>query len=151
MEPGVIRPAAEADLPIVVTMGRHFFDEAGYGAEFEFVPADFEETARLLIDAGLLFVLDRDGEVLGMAGADVAKAYWNRAVGLGGEVFWYIMPGHRNGMGKQLLAAIEGAARRHGAVRFDAVAEFGKRSAELGRLYRRQGYVESEIRFRKVL
>ena len=151
----MIRPATPDDLPNVIAMGRSFFEEAGYQVEFAaqggFDAADFEETARTLIRVGLLFVLDNGAGAVGMAGADVAKAFWNRKVSLGGEVFWYIMPMHRRGAGKELLRAIETAARNYGALRFDVVAETGKRSKELARLYCGQGYVESEIRFRKVL
>ena len=157
MEPGVIRPATPDDFPAMVEMGKAFFEEAGHSAEHPFCEQSFIHTLHILTNAGLLLVVDKGGGVIGMAAADVAPAYWNHAIKVGREAFFYVRPEHRTGLGKHLIKALENVSLAHGATVFDLVAEQGKRTQKLsrgealGRLYRAHGYVLAEQTFRKAL
>lgn len=147
----MIRAARPDDLPALMEMGQAFNAEAGYAESAPFCPVTFEARLVTFGHAGLLFVATRGGEVVGMAACDVAPSICNQGVKIGREAFWYLKPGHRNGVGKQLLAALECAALEHGATFFDVVAEEGKRSTALARIYRAAGYSPTEIAFRKRL
>lgn len=149
----MIRAAVPDDAEALVRMGQAFFEEAGHAKEHEFDPVDFGGMLDLLAEAGLLLVVEKDGQVIGMAAADVAPAFWNRRVLLGREAFWYIEPNHRNGIGRELLNALVSAAKSYGATVFDVVAEDGegKRGPALARLYRAGGFSPAETVFRKGL
>lgn len=150
----MIRRAHPSDVPWLVEMGHAFFREAGHeGVTGEFDPNSFAATLDVLAPHNLVLVMEEHGEVVGMAAADVAKAYWNHNVLLGREAFWYIKPEFRKGDGRYLLEGLENVARSIGAVHFDAVAEEGegKRGEALGRLYRRASYRPVERTFRKRL
>lgn len=157
MEPG-IRPAIPEDLPAMIEMGKAFFEEAGHAGEHPFCEQSFAKTLHLLGSAGLLLVVDNGTEVVGMAAADIAPAYWNHAIKIGREAFFYVKPKHRTGLGKLLIKALEDVSLAHGATVFDLVAESGPRRAQaltrgeaLGRLYTAHGYALAERTFRKVL
>lgn len=147
----MIRPAQPDDMVRLVEMGRAFNEEAGYAETVPFDPLSFGHTLAALAVAGLLVVAERDGNVIGMAAADVAPSICNHSIRLGREAFWYVEPDHRKGVGKQLLNALECAARNHGATFFDVVAEDGKRSRALARIYEHAGFSPVERTFRKRL
>lgn len=147
----MIRPATEWDFDALIEMGRAFNEEAGYSEDVPFHPASFLRTLKLLTEAKLLLVADKDGDVVGMAAADVAPSICNRSILVGREAFWYVLPEHRKGLGGQILDALEFNARAYGATLFDVVAEEGKRNDALARLYRARGYSPAEHTFRKVL
>ncbi len=154
----MIRAAVPDDLPALLEMGRAFFDEAGHAAEHPFCEHSFGKTLRLLGEAGLLLVVDQEGDVIGMAAADVAPAFWNHAIKMGREAFFYVRPKHRTGLGKLLIKALEDVSLAHGATVFDLVAERGSprpdskitRGEALGRLYQAHGYALAESTYRKV-
>lgn len=147
----VIRPAIDGDLPALLEMGSAFNIEAGYADDVPFDGESFGRTLQALAKARLLLVAEKDGLVIGMAGADVAPAICNHSILLSREAFWYVLPEHRKGLGSQILHALEGCAKAYGARIFDVIAEEGKRSLALARLYRARGYSPAEITFRKVL
>jgi GNAT superfamily N-acetyltransferase len=147
----MIRASVPDDLPKLLEMGRAFNEEAGYSESVPFDESTFAALVAGLALAGLLFVVEKGGEVIGMAAADVAPSICNRNVRIGREAFWYVEPNHRKGIGKKLLSALEWAAKNHGATFFDVVAEVGKRDLALARIYEAAGFSPSERTFRKRL
>ncbi len=147
----MIRPATSEDMPRLIEMGRAFVTEARYADEIAFVPEDFTKTLAALHAADLLRVLDSGGKAIGMGAADVGPTIFNYSHRIAREAFWYVDPEHRRGSGMKLLNALELAAKSQGARIFDAVAEEGKRSEALARLYRAGGYSPAEHTFRKRL
>ncbi len=151
----MIRPAIPNDIFHLIDMGEAFHREAGIAARDERLSFDkdsFAYTAALLMDAGLLLVMEADGKPVGMAAADGAPCWFNRKCVLGRELLWYVHPTHRKGKdSRQLLGALEDLAKARGIHLFDVVAEEGERSDALGRLYRRAAYNPAERVFRKVL
>jgi len=154
----MIRPAVSDDTPVMIEMGKAFFEEAGHASEHPFCEQSFASTLALLGRAGLLLVVDNGKEVIGMAAADVAPAYWNYEVKVGREAFFYVKPKYRTGLGKLLIKALEDVSLAHGATVFDLVAERGSprpdakvtRGEALGRLYSAHGYTLAESTYRKV-
>lgn len=147
----MIRPAQTEDLSALLAMGRAFNEEAGYAETIPFCEDSFKLNLAIFATANLLLVVEEGGEAVGMGAADVGPALCNHAVRGGREAFWYLKPGHRKGHGKKLLVALECAAREQGAAFFDAVAEEGKRSEPLARVYRAGSYNPIERTFRKRL
>jgi len=132
-------------------MGEAFFRESGHAERFAFDRASFAHTCTVLGRAGLLYVGEKDGQVVGMAAFDVSPSICNHSVLVARETFWYVDPDYRKGLGLKLLGAIETAAGDYGATLFDVVAEPGPRSRPLEHLYERRGFNPAEKTFRKVL
>lgn len=148
----MIRAALPEDIPSLIEMGRAFNEEAGYAETVPFDEDSFKVTLAILGTAGLLLVADVNGKAVGMAAADVAPSICNHSVRVGQEAFWYVHPDHRTGkIGKNLLAAIECAAQSQGATIFHVVAEEGKRSRALARIYEAAGFSPVARTFRRRL
>lgn len=149
----MIRLAVPDDGPSIMRMGEAFFHEAGHGARFTFDRESFARSVIIFAQNDLLLVAEKNGEVVGMAAADVAPAFWNHNVLLSREAWWYVDRAHRQGIGRRLLVALEDLLKERGATLFDVVAEEGEgsRSESLARLYRAGGFSPAERTFRKVL
>lgn len=147
----MIRPSIASDMPRLIEMGLAFNEEAGYAEEIPFCARSFGVTLNILSNANLLLVADKGHGPIGMAGADVAPAICNDTILLSREVFWYVDPPHRQGLGGKLLVALEELVKARGARLFDVVAESGKRSEALARLYRARHFSPAENTFRKRL
>jgi len=150
----MIRYASPNDGPWLLDMGEAFFREAGHHDKTgHFDPVSFGHAIDALGSHDLLLVAEEDGKPVGMAGADVGRAFWNHQTILGREAFWYIGKDYRKGQGRALLEGLEQAAKRAGATLFDVVAEEGegRRGDALARLYRAAGYSPAERVFRKRL
>lgn len=154
----MIRPAVPQDIFRLADMGQAFFKEAGFadklpgGERLTFDLESFGRTVAALIDnGGVLLVAEKDGEVVGMAAAGAAPAWWNRNVLTAQELFWYVEPAHRKGIGAKLMEALEAAVIDLGVTLFSMSAEEGLRSQALGRLFRQRGYFPTEMLFWKRL
>lgn len=154
----MIRPAVPQDIFRLADMGAAFFKEAGFadklpgGESLTFDLESFGRTVGALIDgAGVILVAETDGEVIGMAAAGFAPAWWNYNVRSAQEIFFYCDPAHRKGVGRDLMRALEKAVKQRDVVLFSMAAEEGLRSDALTRLYRACGYFPTEKVFWKVL
>ncbi|WP_299109801.1 GNAT family N-acetyltransferase [uncultured Bradyrhizobium sp.] len=153
----MIRRAIPEDIFRLAEMGQAFFDEAGIaerlaagdGARLEFDLESFARTVAALIEHGILLVAEKGGTVVGMAAAGASPAWWNRKVLTAQELFWYVEPGHRKGIGAKLMSALEEAVGSLGVTLFSMSAEEGLRSTALNRLYRQRGYFPTETLFWK--
>lgn len=138
----MIRPATESDIPALVEMGRRFFDASGYEDITEYDPETVTRTFHLLMNGGVLLVVDSDG-VVGAAGAMVYPFYFNAAHMTGQELFWWVDPEYR-GVGNDLRKALETAVQEKGAKSFSMIALERLNPELVGALYRRAGYRASE-------
>jgi GNAT superfamily N-acetyltransferase len=78
--------------------------------------------------------------IVGTVGAMLFPAYFNRAVTIGQETFYWAAPSHRGMLGPAMLDAVEQAAREAGASQFIMVSLDALRPEAVGRLYERRGY-----------
>jgi len=148
----MIRPAGHADIPAILTMGRRFFDAAGWPEVTTWDEASVRATLSGLIDGkvpGGLIVANEGGRAIGMVGFMAFPFYFNFAVTVAQEVFWWVEPDQRFGVGAQLLDAFETAGRQRGASVFIVSAVARLRSATLERFYQRRGYAPAENTFIK--
>lgn len=133
-------------------MGRAFFEEAGWAKHAEYDPTSFAYSCGLLMDHGVFLVADDErAGVIGMVAAGICPAYWNRKVLTSSELFWYCMPGYRQGVGAQLMSALEADLKARGVFLASMSAEEGMRGSALGRLYRQRGYFPMEKLYWRVL
>ena len=97
-------------LPIMVVG----FDATGFGKFVALNKETVMATLNVLVanKDGILFVIEVDGEIVGMAAATIQTWYWNENVRYCQQIFCYVNPEHRGeGYGKKLLRIIEDRAR----------------------------------------
>jgi len=141
----MIRPAELSDLPRLVEMGERFFNAAGWPEVASWDVESITRTLSFLIteDAGAVFVLDHDGQLVGMAGGMLNPFYFNANHRTGQELFWWVEPEYR-GEGSKLFDALEGWARDSGAQSFSMIALDRIKPEVMGRIYRMRGYRAAE-------
>lgn len=142
-----IRPAEPKDLLEIIEMGREFFEQSGNDAFTTFDEPSFTATAIALISGvsnGSLLVAESAERLVGMTACVVFPFYANMATKIGQEIFWFVKPDHRNGVGASLLDELEADARRKGADVFMSAAIAGLRDKAIGRVYQRRGYRPAE-------
>lgn len=142
-----IRHAEANDLDALLSMGRDFFDHSANSAFTTFDENSLTATLIALMSGvagGSLLVAETDGEVVGMAACVVFPFYANQDTLMGQEMFWWVKPEHRKGIGGSLLDELEAEAKRKGAKVFMGANLSGERSAAFERLYRRRGYTPAE-------
>lgn len=144
----MIRLATPDDGPWIMAMGEAFHIESGWVEQFAFDRESFAHTVTRLGRANLFVVAERDGRVIGMAALDIGPAITNYNVSFAREVFFYVQPAFRKGIGRELFSALKSIAKDNGVMFFDAVAEEGKRSQPLARIYRAGGLSPAETIFR---
>lgn len=141
-----IRPATENDIAVIAEMGARFFEEAQWSDVTEWDHDSICATLRHLIDnpLGILLVSTRKGVIRGMAGGLVHPAYFNMHHLTGQELFWWVEPSERGGMGSLLLDCLELAAAQRGAQTWVMIALDKVRPNAVGAVYKRRGYRAAE-------
>jgi L-amino acid N-acyltransferase YncA len=151
---GEIRKAQPEDLPALLDMGRDFFDHSANSAFTTFDENSLTATLIALMSGvagGSLLVAETDGEVVGMAACVVFPFYANHSTLISQELFWWVKPEHRKGIGGAILDELEAEAKRKGAKIFIGANLSGERSAAFERLYRRRGYTPAENTHLRIL
>jgi GNAT superfamily N-acetyltransferase len=144
-----VRPAVESDLPAIVEHGRLFFEALPYRELLTFCPESFGQTMAQAIESEVVRVVERDGRLIASGGMSFAPSYHNAAEMIGQELYWFVLPGERDGAGQALLAALVTAAEERGARLIFLAATTGLRDQALARLYRARGYREIHRVFMK--
>lgn len=143
----MIRLAVKADIPRLVKMGLNFISSTSYR---DFIDGNPDALAILMArliqheEAGL-FVLERDGDVIGM----IAGHLFTHPISgqrVGGEVFWWVEPGSR-GVGSELLDRIEAWFTAMGCRKSQMIAP----NDAVGRFYERRGYRRVETTYQRDL
>jgi GNAT superfamily N-acetyltransferase len=144
----VIREATEDDIARLVEMGERFITETVYRERgVPINPSALARTMALLIlgDRGQVFVLERDGLLVGGIGL---LWFENPLTGEPSvsELFWWVEPEHR-GSGLRLLKRGEQWAREIGAEKLHMIAP----TPAISQLYERLGYGYLEATYHKAL
>lgn len=141
----MIRRAFASDIPVLCRMADRFVDEAyGHGVDH----AAFGAMIEHLMEDGCVFMAEKDGEPIGAAAMMRAPKWFNPAIVIAMELFWWVEPEHRNGTaGMRLLNAMEEwAAQNHLQ---PAMCVVGLKTDHIKHLYKRRGYREIEACFLK--
>lgn len=149
----MIRPAGVEDIPTIASMGKAFFDEAAWSDVVEYVSEDCAASLLAMIEGehGIVLVAEEAGQIVGMAGGVVCPLYFNRAHLSGQELFLWVKPGERRGLGGRLLIALEQAAKDAGCQSWSMIALDRVEPEATGKLYERRGYRASEHSYIKRL
>src|SRR3546814_3491274 len=100
---------------------------------------------------GICLVAEDGWEVSVVAGGLAHPLYFNHGHKSGMELFWWVRPYRRTGIGSKLFDALEDEARALGCESWAMIA-LDKVSPDLtGRIYRRRGYRASEHSYIKRL
>jgi ribosomal protein S18 acetylase RimI-like enzyme len=147
-----IRHAASEDLARIAEMGRPFWEMTPLAEMIPYDPASVEYYSQLMMESGVLLVVEIDGTVVGAAGALTMPALGNFNYLVAAELFWWIEPEYRSsGVGRALLAALEDALRTRGAKVFSMVAFENIEVDRVSSIYERSGYKRTERTFSKDL
>lgn len=147
----MIRPAAPSDLPALLRHGRAFAAALPYEGMVDFDPESFVRSLRRVMADDLVLVAEEGRRLLGSAAMAFYPAFHNDRVLIGQELFWWVEPGCRNGVGRALLEGLEAEAERRGVSLLRMACVAGLRHEALGRLYERRGYVEADRSYMKGL
>lgn len=140
----MIRHATPADLPVLLRHGRAFVAALPYAELITFDAESFGVTLLRVLQDDILLVAEEGGTLVGMAAMAIYPAFHNARALIAQELFWWVEPGCRNGVGRALLEELEAEARRRGAALIRMACVTGLRHEALGRLYERRGYVEAD-------
>jgi GNAT superfamily N-acetyltransferase len=149
-----VRRAGPDDLADLIEMGREFFEQSDAGVFTTFDEPSFTTTLIGLISGvsgGILLVAEVAGRSVGMAACVVFPFYANMNTKTGQEIFWFCRPGHRSGIGQEILDELEAEAKRGGAHVFIGANLAGRRDKAFARFYRQRGYAPSEHTHIRVL
>jgi ribosomal protein S18 acetylase RimI-like enzyme len=143
-DPGMIRRALVSDLPQMLAMGQRFFDASGYSDITSFDPESLEATLKNAPDSVFL-VVEKDGVLVGMAGAIVYPFYFNLKHRTAQEMFWWVNPEHR-GVGGQLFYALMSEVKKMGAESISMIA-LESSGDKVIKFYEKRGFRPSERSF----
>lgn len=146
-----IRPATVDDVDGIVEMARKFYETTDYASLCPMEDIQAAGLACLLIDSGVMIVVERDGELIGMAGLHIEPFTFNPTITMATELVYWLNPEARGGMiAAHLLEAITEECKASGC---DVIRMMTLRTSppQAAALYDRYGYTPSENVFTKRL
>lgn len=145
----MIRKATENDLLRIVEMSAQFYPQTPYAYITPFNPEAVSVLALSLIESGIMLVAEVDGKVVGMVGLALAPFIFHPEIVGAYEVIWWVDPDAQGyGVGQELLAAIEPAAKDRGAS-FVHMVCMANSPPQAPALYFKLGYSHTEMCFTK--
>lgn len=146
-----MRLADTSDLDQILANGKTFASSA-----YPSIPYDEESffaCAMQMINDKLLYVVtDETGNHLGGVGAVKGPTCINNSIVIATERFWWVKPEHRaSGVGKQLLAKIQEAAKEQGCAELWMIALDDENLSFVDGFYRHEGFLRCDHMYRKVL
>jgi GNAT superfamily N-acetyltransferase len=130
-------------LPGLVALGKRFHEASGYVDIAEFDALSFATTLQNAPDAVYL-VVEKEGSMVGMAGALVYPFYFNLKHRTAQEIFWWVDPEHR-GVGSELFDALVAEVKAMGAQSLSMIAI--ESAPWVGGFYEKRGFRPSERSF----
>lgn len=142
----MIRPARlDGDMPRLVEMGRVFFAASALSRVAGFDDDSFIATLRGWDDVDTLLVAISGPLVVGMVGALVYPAWFNRRHLTGQELFWWVEPEFRGrGHGMALYRALEERIIGQKVDSFTMGVTETLKPDSVARFYAREGYAPTE-------
>lgn len=147
------RKATFQDMPALVHYGSLFWEHTRWAQDgWDYDPGSVRDMIQGLIE-GLGFIIVVTDEEDNVKGFGLVLEYlnsWNNNISCAGELAFYIDEAYRgDGTGKKLLMLMEAMARKRG-VKYMAMISMAH-SMDVGPLYEKMGYVETETTYTKEL
>jgi GNAT superfamily N-acetyltransferase len=118
---------------------RKFIDSTKY-KDFPYDAESMESEFLQMMEDGLTVIAEHDGVHLGGAGAVKGPLFFNRAVSIAYERFFWVEPGERaGGVGKALFAALKAASKAAGCRYRNMIALENEAFPYVDALYRKDG------------
>lgn len=147
-----VRPATADDLDEVALLGSKFHQHTAWAQRIPYSVDGGVAWARMMYDAGLLIVADTEDGLVGCVGGLKYPFLNNPAWIIGSEILWWVEPEYRNGgLGKQLIDAIEHAAKDAGCHLWVMVSLEAVEPEKAGAIYKKLGYELTEHSYMKEL
>lgn len=137
-----LREATYLDLDELLRMGRAFHAVTGVADILALDEASLERTFIRLIENedAVLIVCENNPGLCGAVGALLYPHYMNEEHLTGQELFWWVEPEHRHGVGPLLFDALEHWVRGKEAATFSMISLEALEPERVGAMYRRRGY-----------
>lgn len=145
----MIRKATQNDLRIIVEMSEKFYPQTAYINLTPFNANAAATLASALIDNGIMLVAEIDQKVIGMVGLVICPFPFDPDKLGAYEIIWWVEPEYQaKGVGKELLQAIDPAAKQAGAEFIHMVCMANSPIAAAA-AYIKSGYDHTEMSFTK--
>lgn len=145
----MIRKATHNDLRRIVEMSEKFYPQTAYIHLTPFNANAAATLASALIDHGIMLLAEVEKEVVGMVGLVLAPFPFDPDKVGAYEIIWWVEPEHQSkGVGKELLEAIDPAAKKAGAGFIHMVCMADSPIAAAA-AYIKSGYDHTEMSFTK--
>lgn len=144
----MIRAATTEDLAVMVQLGREFYEASPLAkyAPYDELSARATFLAMLEGDAAAIFLVERDGQVVGGIGGVVALNPYNYDILHGEEAFWFMSPTARTSPREAvgLILYLRQWAASKGAVSFVMAGLYGEHFEKVTALYDRMDMTRME-------
>lgn len=143
--------ADTSDITEILANGRAFATYA-----YPSIPFDEESffacVMQMMNDKLLYVIRDEDGGHKGGVGAIKTTTFLNNKILIATERFWWVKPAHRaSGIGKELLAKIQEAAKEQGCAELWMIALEDKNLPYVDGFYQHDGFARCDHMYRKAL
>lgn len=144
----MIRAATHHDIQQLAELGEAFVREGHYASH---MPINREAlraymTNAVVMEQTAILIDATDDTIAGMIGLQVINHPMS-GERVAGELFWYVRPEHRTGIGRELMKAAEAWARERGAIKLQMTAPDDRVAA----VYARRGFRRIETTYQKEL
>lgn len=145
----MIREATIDDMDFLLMAGQSFFDSVGFPKELTFDKDVLKGVLTNLIDNenAVIYV---DGKCRGAIGG-IIYPYYFTGQKAGNEMFWWVDPDHRKGLGKKLLDKLEAWAKEKGALSFTMISLESSEPEKMHKVYKARGYTPVEHHYTRIL
>jgi predicted N-acetyltransferase YhbS len=130
----------------MVEMGIKFLHGTPYQSFVGENREQMAECCKSLISSGGLLVAEYEGRLVGMIGF-VVVSHFLSGEKVCGEMFWWVEPEYRRGLGIRLMRAAENAAKLGGAKHMLMIAP----NPEVASMYERMNYQFVETAYQRAL
>ena len=141
----MIRKAIYADVETLAAMGHRFIEYSAHGGLVSPAEDDLRDSIRRVIDCGVVFVAEIQGEIVGFIYAAMSTVWFSPMSKVAIELAWWIDESHRGGTSAiRLVHAYESWAKEQGASVITMSDLIINGSPSAGTILARMGYVMSE-------
>jgi hypothetical protein len=93
----LIREAKVADVDALIAMGHRFLGMSPFAPHSDLIDDDLAWAICNLIDNGIVFVAEKDDQIVGAIAGQISSLWFNRRSRVAVELAWWVDENHRNG------------------------------------------------------
>jgi len=139
--------AKPSDIPRIIEMGSRSLLDGPYAGIIKENPDQFAKFAAVMVMGATVLVAEEEGRVCGLLAFATADHHFSGEK-YSAELMWYVEPEHRKGgVAIKMMWEAERIAKEQGSKHFVFTAP----TDEVAALYKRFGYSQLEVNYRKAL